>query len=182
MDLACLPSLPCADCQAQPPWLHATALCDAQAADLLVRLMAQCGMLEGAVATRRTGQRCHCRCRPELRFDGPPALVAQIRTDIGKAFCCCCCNSAHMLSVLDDMLQRFALCVLLPSVLIAEAIATFSTIPVLLGPCRHGTRAAGAAAAAEVEGPQVLPGCKAPQAACAARASSSQAAGWITDA
>lgn len=44
----------------------------------------------------------HCACRPEMKFDGVPALMAQIRTDIGTDLCCCC-RYAYMLAGLVDV-------------------------------------------------------------------------------
>ena len=55
VDVACPESLPCAACQARPQWLHTTALCDSQAADLL-ETSGTMWNVAGHSATRRTAQ------------------------------------------------------------------------------------------------------------------------------
>jgi hypothetical protein len=74
----------------------------------------------------------HC-CRPEMKFDGLPALMAQIRTDIGADL------HPHF-AVLAS--HKMPVCDSLPMPYHADPAAIR---------CRHRTVAAGAAPAAEVE-------------------------------
>jgi hypothetical protein len=66
-----------------------------------------------------------------MKFDGVPALTAQIRSDIGKDRSWCC-KHAHVLVVLTDMFeQMFAVCFAVRNVLVS-LVSLLPMLPVLL--------------------------------------------------